>query len=177
MTAEQRAKKYARNKEWSSRNRDKVLAYHRMRRERDKVKMARQKRAWYYRNRERALARVKAYMTTRMNTDVGYRMRRRISTRICNAVRGFAGKCSSTPDLIGCSIDRLKEHLASKFSPGMSFKNYGKWEIDHVVPCAKFNLALESEQRACFHYTNLQPLWKVDNLSKRRSDGVYPYNK
>jgi hypothetical protein len=48
----------------------------------------------------------------------------------------------------------------------MSFKNYGKWHIDHIRPCASFDLSKASEQKECFHYTNLQPLWAEDNLSK-----------
>lgn len=48
----------------------------------------------------------------------------------------------------------------------MSWENYGKWHVDHIRPCASFNLADEEEQRVCFHYTNLQPLWGHDNCSK-----------
>ena len=48
----------------------------------------------------------------------------------------------------------------------MSWGNYGKWHVDHIRPCASFNLVNEEEQKKCFHYTNLQPLWAKDNLSK-----------
>jgi hypothetical protein len=52
----------------------------------------------------------------------------------------------------------------------MNWKNYGKgegkWNIDHILPCASFDLTQESEQHRCFHYNNLQPLWEIDNLKK-----------
>lgn len=48
----------------------------------------------------------------------------------------------------------------------MTWKNHGQWYIDHIVPCVSFNLLLEEEQKKCFHYTNPQPLWAKENLSK-----------
>jgi hypothetical protein len=50
----------------------------------------------------------------------------------------------------------------------MTWQNYGYygWHIDHIKPCASFDLRKPSEQRKCFHYSNLQPLWAKDNLQK-----------
>ena len=48
----------------------------------------------------------------------------------------------------------------------MTWENYGEWEVDHILPCASFDLEQPEAQRQCFHYTNLQPLWKADNRSK-----------
>ncbi len=70
--------------------------------------------------------------------------------------------------LLGCDILTLKQHLANKFTEGMSFDNYGTWHIDHIKPCISFDLSKEEEQKECFHYTNLQPLWAHDNLTKPR---------
>ena len=60
---------------------------------------------------------------------------------------------------------RLAGHLESLFSPGMTWDNYGfeGWHIDHIKPCASFEL---DQKKICFHYTNLQPLWAKDNMSK-----------
>jgi hypothetical protein len=60
----------------------------------------------------------------------------------------------------------LKGYLAGKFKDGMTWENHGEWHIDHIKPCASFNLLDEGEQKKCFHYTNLQPLWASENLSK-----------
>jgi HNH endonuclease. len=50
----------------------------------------------------------------------------------------------------------------------MSWDNYGRdgWHIDHIRPCASFDLTDPEQQRQCFHYTNLQPLWAADNIRK-----------
>ena len=69
-------------------------------------------------------------------------------------------------ELVGCSIDELKKHLEIKFKKGMSWNNYGKWHVDHVVPVDFFDLTKIEEQKKCFHYSNLQPLWAQDNLKK-----------
>ena len=45
--------------------------------------------------------------------------------------------------------------------------NYGEWHIDHIKPCAKFDLTKLEDQKKCFNYTNLQPLWAIDNYKKR----------
>jgi hypothetical protein len=57
-------------------------------------------------------------------------------------------------------------HLESQFQQGMTKDNYGKWHVDHITPCARFDLTQPTEQKKCFHYTNLQPLWAEQNLKK-----------
>jgi hypothetical protein len=89
-------------------------------------------------------------------------LRRRINTLIRQNY-----KSQETLILLGCSVEFLKLYLASKFTTGMSWKNYGKWHIDHIKPCASFDLRKPNEQKKCFHYTNLQPLWAKDNLRKK----------
>ena len=64
------------------------------------------------------------------------------------------------------NIESYKKYLEAKFQNGMDWTNYGEWHIDHIIPCAKFNLTNPEEQKKCFHYTNTQPLWAKDNLSK-----------
>ena len=58
------------------------------------------------------------------------------------------------------------KHLQNQFKPGMTRDNYGLWHVDHIIPCASFDLTKLSEQEKCFHYTNLQPLWAIDNIKK-----------
>jgi len=86
---------------------------------------------------------------------------------------GFAAvKKTKTLDLLGAeSWYQVKEHLESKFLPGMSWENHGKWHIDHNKPVDYFiknkDFTDEKVQKECFHYLNLQPLWASDNLRKR----------
>jgi len=79
------------------------------------------------------------------------------------------GVCRRTDvgKLIGCSIDFYKKYLALKWAKGMSWNNYGKWEVDHIRPCALFDLSREEDRLACFHYSNTRPLWKAENMRRR----------
>jgi hypothetical protein len=86
---------------------------------------------------------------------------------LCDAING-RNKSAKTQDLLGCSIEDLKKHLEASFEPGMTWDNWQHdgWHIDHIRPCASFDLTDPGQQRQCFHYTNLQPLWAADNIRK-----------
>lgn len=75
-------------------------------------------------------------------------------------------KSDYTVKLLGCSLDFFKQHIESKFTDGMSWDNMGAWHLDHIKPCILFDLSKDEEQRICFHYSNIQPLWGLDNLKK-----------
>lgn len=79
-------------------------------------------------------------------------------------------KSDSVFELTGCTLSELITHLSSLFTEGMSLDNYGQWVIDHIRPVGSFDLTDPEQQRLCFHYTNLQPLWHKDNLKKIKSD-------
>lgn len=115
-------------------------------------------------NKERRIVR-NTYKRILCKTDIGFKLLNNMRARLNQALNGNP-KVSTTMKLVGCSIDKLKQHLESKFKQGMSWNNYGKWHIDHIRPCASFDLSKASEQRKCFHYTNLQPLWAKENLMK-----------
>lgn len=97
--------------------------------------------------------------------DVTYRLTALLRSRLHSAIKGTAKK-SSAKKLIGCSIPKLRKHLESQFADGMTWDNHGDWHIDHIKPCAAFDLTNEDEQRQCFHYSNLQPLWAKENMTK-----------
>lgn len=96
------------------------------------------------------------------------RVRRNISRRIHSALRGYK-KSDATLKLVGCSLDGLRAHLESKFKDGMTWGNYGRygWHIDHIKPCASFDLSDIEQQKKCFHFTNLQPLWWYENVTQK----------
>ena len=75
-------------------------------------------------------------------------------------------KSASTETLVGCSMDELRDHLESQFTDGMTWDNYGEWHVDHIKPCSMFDFSVDSHQFECFHYTNMQPLWAIDNYKK-----------
>ena len=105
------------------------------------------------------------YQAKRRKTDIRYRISVVLRSRIRHAIKGNT-KSLPTMMLIGCETDYLLYHLQSQFTKGMSWDNHGEWHIDHIKPCIKFDLSKPEEQRKCFHYSNLQPLWAKDNLLK-----------
>ncbi len=133
---------------------------------------------YYKKNREKILKKVKKYnnenkdkkriyIKKRIKNDINYKLKITLSTRIRKALkRTNCVKSHSTTKLIGCSVDFLKQHLEKQFQEGMTWKNHGKWQIDHIKPCASFNLTKDTEQKKCFHYSNLQPLWAIENIRK-----------
>lgn len=89
-----------------------------------------------------------------------------LRSRMYSALKG-ACKSFGLLDLLGCSMEQFRRHTEVQFKPGMSWDNYGQWHMDHKKPCVKFDLSKPEEQKACFHYSNLQPLWAEENLAKR----------
>ena len=101
-------------------------------------------------------------------------LRRLLRARVRGALKGYRKACS-TPELLGCSIEVCRKHLEDQFEAGMNWENhdnnrsYREWYIDYRRPCASFDLEFEEQQRMCFHYTNLQPMWGPQSSSKRSS--------
>jgi len=75
-------------------------------------------------------------------------------------------KSKRTLELVGCSIRDIRQHLENQFKDGMSWENQGEWHIDHIKPCSLFDLTDPEQQKECFNYKNLQPLWAIDNIKK-----------
>lgn len=103
----------------------------------------------------------------RQKNDVNYALRRNISSRIRSALKNNGCKKNNrTIELLGCTIEKAREHLEKQFRIGMTWDNHGEWHIDHIKPCASFDLTDQEQQKECFNYKNLQPLWAKENLSK-----------
>ena len=84
--------------------------------------------------------------------------------------RGEGSKSCKMVELVGCTMPFLREYLESLWREGMSWDNYGFgrecWVMDHIIPCDRFDLTDKDEQKRCFNYTNIQPLWWDENASK-----------
>lgn len=72
----------------------------------------------------------------------------------------------SYAEILGCSIEILECHIRKQFKEGMTFDNYGEWEIDHIIPVSSFSFNNDEDVLKCFNYNNLQPLWRKENRSK-----------
>jgi hypothetical protein len=144
----------------------------------DKVKA--EKARWYannktkitsYRqaNKERDNAHSVQRQHVRYHNDPMFRLKRCLSDRVRKAIkRGVGKKLQRTLELVGCSAQELRQHLERLWTTGMSWDNYGLhgWHVDHIRPCSSFDLSDPEQQKACFHWTNLQPLWAKDNIKK-----------
>lgn len=123
-------------------------------------------RKYRHENRELLNKKERQYAAQRYRLDPNYRMTVLIRCRINEILRGFS-KAAPSLKLLGCTIPELWEHLETNFRPGMTRKNRGPiWHVDHIRPCASFDLTDPAQQRECFNYKNLQPLFAFDNLSK-----------
>jgi hypothetical protein len=123
-----------------------------------------ERRAHRQKNLEKAREYDREYSRKRRQRDLQYRIVGNLRNRIRLALEQ---KSECTKDLLGCSIDDFIKHLQSLWREGMNWENYGSyWSIDHIQPCSSFDLTDPEQQKACFHYTNCQPLTVSENSRK-----------
>ena len=134
------------------------------------------RKEYYQKNKEKIKARVEQYHQShkqenneykkrKYKTDVQYKLSELLRNRIRKSLKGNHKPGSAVKDM-GCTVYELQLHLESQFTNGMSWDNHGQWHIDHIKPLASFDLTDPEKFMEACHYTNLQPLWAKDNLSK-----------
>jgi hypothetical protein len=140
-------------------NQDKMKALRKRYREGNKDKIKIYDKAYDKANRNK--------INNRYKTDIQYKLRKLLRSRLCLSLKNKCKLGSSIRDL-GCTIDEFKAYLESKFQTGMTWDNHGihGWHIDHIKPLASFDLTDKKQLLIVCHYTNLQPLWATDNLTK-----------
>jgi hypothetical protein len=127
-------------------------------------------------NRRKSIKAVTAYVKKRKKEDPSYKLEINLRCRMKNVIRiakkrkgsKKTFKINRTIDYLGITLNEFLEYIEKKFKDRMTWENYGLkgWHIDHIKPCAAFDLTKESERRKCFHYTNMQPLWATENIQK-----------
>ena len=157
------------SKEYYTINKHVLIEKQKQYRFQNKNKIKEYKIKYREKNKEKMKKYAAFYVRNRYKTNINFKLRVCLASRIREALK-FLWKGESTINLIGCSILELKKYIESKFLVGMSWNNYGfgddKWNIDHIKPCDSFDLTDIKQQKVCFHYSNLQPLWQLDNLKK-----------
>jgi hypothetical protein len=130
----------------------------------DKIKA--KSKAYYEANRNILIKKSVTNHKKRKKEDLQFRIACNLRTRLNNAIN--RNKPGSAIKDLGCTLDFFKKYIETKFEKNMSWNNYGKfgWHIDHIKPLSSFNLTDREEIIKACHYTNLQPLWMVDNLKK-----------
>lgn len=107
----------------------------------------------------------KCEYTKRRRETPFYKFKDALRHRIwCALIQNGYKRNSRTETILGATFEAVRNHIENQFKHGMNWDNYGDWHIDHKTPLAVAKT--ESELLPLFHYTNLQPLWKHENLSK-----------
>lgn len=154
--------KYAQNPE-------SVRAKNRKSAKKNRAKNTLREKHWRAINKDKVRKYNLRHVTKKRAADTAFRLQMIVRTRIHTALqKSLAKKQCRTLALVGCTGTELKQWLESKFSKGMTWENQGQrgWHIDHIIPLSAFDLNDPKQQRAAFHYSNLQPLWAVDNIRK-----------
>jgi len=148
-------------KEWYLKNKEHKKQYDIIYKNKHKERYKKQNKEYQKNNRDK----INKYLLKKYHTDINYKLSNILRKRILKVLKGYT-KSKNTMDILGCTIEKLWKHLESTFKPGMTRENHGLWHLDHIKPCASFDLSKPEEQAKCFHYTNLQALWSHENLSK-----------
>jgi len=164
-----RRKSYLKNKEkikiYNSKYRKKKKEYFKNYYKINKERLLTYKKVYEKNNKNKINIKKNKYRIKKYKEDLKYKLLNNLRRRVLNALKNNS-KSNSTVNLLGCSIEELWIHLEKSFKPGMTRENHGRWHVDHIRPCASFDLSKPEEQVKCFHYTNLQALWAHENLSK-----------
>lgn len=154
----------AEKREYYQNNKEKIKARDREYRQQNKGKIDAKNREYNKGNR----VKINDRRRKRRKNDPKYNLICRLRTRMNRAVKaaGLDKKCDSSSELLGISYQGLKEWLQAQFTEGMTWENRSDWHVDHRVPCDAFDLSDETNQRICFWYKNLQPMWAKDNMQK-----------
>lgn len=110
----------------------------------------------------------------KLSSNSQNKLRRSLKDRVRGAMRAQGSrKNQSIVSLIGCSIQEFKSKMESIMPKKFSWENYGKvWHLDHIIPCAKFDLTKPEEVAICFHWTNYRPLEASKNIKERDRKGI-----
>lgn len=106
---------------------------------------------------------------------IGFNLRRNLHQALKQRASGrdWRADCK-VGRVIGCTKLEFVAHIEAQFQPGMSWTNYGRggWELDHIEPCARFDLTDDEQVKRCFHFSNLRPLWRADNARRARREAI-----
>jgi hypothetical protein len=155
------------SKKWGDQNKEKISTYNKKYYNNNKKyfleneKRQEYLKNWVKDNREK----LNKYNKDKYHKDPQFKLGILLRQRFKLAVKGY--KIKEIENLIGCTIEKCKLHLEQQFKPEMTWENHGTvWEIDHIKACSNFDLTNHKQQQECFHYTNLQPLFKTTEIAK-----------
>lgn len=154
------------NKKYREKNKEKLNEYTRKWRIENEDRMREQRKLKYQNNKDIIKKKNYEYCVERKKKDPFYKLIIGIRSLILISFKNqFTTKSKKTIEILGCSFEEFKIHLESKFDDKMNWKNQGTyWHIDHIIPIS--SAETEEDVYRLNHYTNLQPLYWLDNLRK-----------
>lgn len=166
-------KKQLTNRRWYEANKERHAAVVKRNYELNREKYLARNKARRAANREEYRAKCRAYIKKRYETEPDFRLKEFLRSRMHAALKAKRiTKTERSIELLGCTIDEFRAHIEKQWLPGMTWENhtYKGWHIDHIKPVNTFDFTDLEQQKQCFHYTNLRPLWGKDN-NARPNDG------
>lgn len=150
-------------KVYAAENREKIAEYKKNHAKANSGHIAAYREVWVKANKTMLNEKARVRTRNRHRTDPFFRLTRNLRRRIHHVFKDDC-KSKTTLDLLGCSFQDVFDHISKQFQVGMTWENYGKWHVDHKYP---LSLAKSTEEleKLC-HYSNLQPLWAIDNVRK-----------
>jgi hypothetical protein len=152
-----------RKKDWAEKNKEKIKLQRKINYEKNREQILERQRKNRIKNREKR----NKHERERIKNDPLYKFKNNTRKLISGTFsRNNISKPKKTEDILGCSVDFFREYIASMFKHGMSFENHSRdgWHLDHIIPIS--SATTEEDVIKLNHYTNFQPLWAKDNLSK-----------
>ena len=144
--------------------RDKKLEYLKNYQQKNKLKFANQQKQYYLKHKNRIIKNQCVAEKEKRNNNPLFNLQKRLSCRIRAAFKNKGWQKGSSKTLLGTDLKNLKTYFESKFKDGMTWENRQSWHIDHIVPLS--SAKTEEQLVKLCHYTNLQPLWALDNIKK-----------
>lgn len=162
------------NREYYKANKEKIREQQKRYYDENKDRVSESHARYYSANREKVRAYQERYYRkykdiihtrrmSKLHSSPYERMIKNLRTRLSSFVRY---KSKKTKELIGCDREHFMRHLEVQFKEGMTWDNYGEWVLDHHIPITAFNLENKKEFEACWHFSNIKPMWARDNMRK-----------
>ena len=150
---------------WRIANKEHLAEYSKHYYQANKTSFAAYKKQYYQTNKEYFAEYGKQYMKKRRASDPVFRMVENMRSHMYKILNGTS-KHAPTLELLGCTPEHYRHHIEAQFTEGMTFENYGEWHQDHIQAVSNFDLSDPEQQKICWHYTNMQPMWAIPNIRK-----------
>lgn len=152
------------NEKWLENNPDYMKEYHKEYNLKNRDKINQKVKKWREKNLEELLPKLRKIKKEKYDNDINFKLKHLLRSRINKIVKYNRNK--SSIELLGCTIDDFKKHIENNFKDGMTWDSYGYygWHIDHIIPIS--SAKSDDELMRLCHFTNLQPLWGIENIKK-----------